>query len=119
MERQDRDPRTARLALSERLEKARAWLRAHASRRNVVAAGTAGVVLIAAVVLLVTGAPPTETANRSPSPSPSAAPATPGVSASAQPTDPGEWTALTLEPHQPVAELVPDAVDGSGISTDT
>ncbi|HSJ00043.1 MAG TPA: Ig-like domain-containing protein [Patescibacteria group bacterium] len=118
MERQDRDPRTARLALSEQLEKARAWLRAHASRRNVIAAGTAGVVLIAAVVLLVTGAPPTETANRSPSPSPSAAPATPGVSASAQPTDPGEWTALTLEPHQPVAELVPDAVDGSGISTD-
>jgi hypothetical protein len=118
MKRLNGNPRTARLQLSERLEAARAWIRAHASRRNAIGAAAAGgVVLIVAVVVLLTGAPHTETADRSPSPSPSVVPPTVGADPSVQPTDSGEWTAMELEPHQPVAELVPDTVDGSGIST--
>ena len=117
MERPDGDPRKARLQLPERLEAARAWLHLHVSRRNVIGATAAGVALLVAFVVLLTGAPPTETADQSPSAVPSAVPETPLASPSAEPTTPGEWTALSLEPHQPVAELVPDTVDGSGIST--
>jgi len=115
MERQDRNPRMTRFTLPARLAAARAWLIAHASRRNVITAATGGVVLLVAAVLLVTGAPPSETGDRSPTPS--AGPATHDATPSAEPTPPGEWTDLALEPYQAVAELVPDAVDGPRIAT--
>jgi len=118
MERPDGILRKARIALAERLEVARAWLRADASRRTVIGSGIAGVVLIVVAVVLLTGTP-SETADRSPTPAPSVAPAAPDASPStSDPAPSGEWTALALEPYEPVAELVPDAVDGSGVATD-
>lgn len=123
MQPHDGDPRKRRPTLTDRLQAVRAWLRADAPRPVVMGAGAAALVLIVAVVLLLTGRPPTETADLLPSTSPSTSPPasaaseTPGASALPTPTAPGEWTALALEPHQPVAELVPDAADGSGIST--
>ena len=117
MQPQDGDSRVTRPHMPERLAAAGAWLRAHASRRNLAAAGMAGAAVIVAVALLLTGTPPDETAERSPGASPSIAHQTPEAIPSASPP-PGEWTALALEPYQPVAELVPDAVDGSGVSAD-
>jgi len=116
MQRLTGSPTTDRSQVRGRLEAARAWIRAHASRRNLIAAGAAGAAVIVAAVLLLSGAPPTRTAEGSPSPSPSTPHVTPDASPSPS-TIPGEWTALALEPYQPVAELVPDAVDGSAIST--
>ena len=118
MERPDGFLRKARLAMAERLGAARVWLAAHASRRTVIGAASGGVVLILAAVVILTGGPPTETAGGSPTPSPSMAPATPGASPSPEPTPAGDWTAVTLAPYEPVAELVPDTVDGSGVATD-
>lgn len=115
MERPDGILRNAGSALARRLEAARAWLRSHASRRTVIGAGAAGVVAIVLAVVVLNGASPTGTADRSPNPSLSA---TPAPSPSSDPAPPGEWTALALDPYQPIAELVPDAADGSGIAAD-
>lgn len=102
---------------TERLRAAREWLRAHASRRNMAAAGTAIVALVAVVFVVATDGP-AGTAERSPSP-PAARESSPPIGEpSAEPTATGEWTALSLDPYEPIAELVPDSVDGSGVAVD-
>lgn len=88
----------------------REWIRAN--RPAAAAAGT--VVLTGMVVLGMVLGSVRGPARPSQTPSPNAR-------SSVSPSEPGQagWTSLELPPYQPVAELIPTEIDGSGISAAT